>query len=110
MKKVLFHPKARDSIRRFPEEVKDKLGQALWDIQNGAKLTLPQSRPMPSVDKGVEELRVRGIDGIYRAFYYTKDERGILVFHAFGKKTQKTPDLEIELGRRRLRDMLYEKD
>jgi phage-related protein len=42
---------------------------------------------MPSVATGVGELRVRDENGIYRMFYYTASARGILVFHAFVKKT-----------------------
>ncbi|MGD0048010.1 MAG: type II toxin-antitoxin system RelE/ParE family toxin [Bryobacteraceae bacterium] len=40
-----------------------------------------------------------GEDGIFRVFYYTALSRGILVFHAFVKKTQRTPPLEMELAR-----------
>src|SRR6185295_15198267 len=39
-----------------------------------------------SVAAGVSEVRVRGKDGIYRAFYYTAHAEGIIVFHAFVKK------------------------
>jgi phage-related protein len=49
---------------------------------------------------------VKGEDGIYRAFYYTASPLGILVFHAFQKKTQRTPPLEIELARKRLKELL----
>jgi phage-related protein len=61
---------------------------------------------MPEVAPGVSELRVRGEDGIYRAFYYTASPEGILVFHAFLKKTQRTPPLEIDLARKRLKELL----
>lgn len=61
---------------------------------------------MPSVESGVYELRVRDGSGIYRVFYLLKCEAGILVFHAFTKKTQTTPREEIELGKRRLLEML----
>ena len=105
-----MHPKAREKIRTFPEDVKYKIGQSLYSIQNGAISGMPKSRQMPSVGKGVEELRVRGEDGIYRVFYYVKDVRGILVFHAFMKKTQQTPILEIQLGKKRLMELSYEKD
>jgi len=71
---------------------------------------MPLSRPIPSVAQGVYELRVRDRDGIYRVFYYTKSPLGIFVFHAFQKKTQKTPDQEIELGRKRLRETFYEEE
>jgi len=66
---------------------------------------MPNSRPMPGVAPGVAELRVRGEDGGYRAFYYTASPRGVLVFHAFVKKTQRTPPLEIELGRKRFKEI-----
>jgi phage-related protein len=63
---------------------------------------------MPGVAHGVEELRVRGRDGIYRALYFTRSRDGILVLHVFMKKTQKTPPLDIELGRKRLKEMGYD--
>ena len=52
VKKLIMHPKAREAIRSFPREVKDKLGQALLEVQQGAKLTMPKSRPMPTVAVG----------------------------------------------------------
>jgi phage-related protein len=61
---------------------------------------------MKTVAVGAYELRVRGADGIYRAFYFTKSSEGILVFHAFMKKTPKTPLEEIDVGRRRLKELL----
>lgn len=109
MKVALFHPKARKTLKTFPVEVRKAIGKAILELQKGYNLTMPLSRPMPSVALGVEELRVKDLAGIYRTFYYKKSVRGILVFHAFVKKTQKTPDREITLGRKRLTELLYEK-
>ncbi len=67
---------------------------------------MPHSRSMSGVAAGVSEMRVRGEQGTYRAFYYTAHADGIIVFHAFVKKTQQTPDSEIELGRKRLKEIL----
>jgi len=61
---------------------------------------------MPTVASGVSELRVKGEDGIFRVFYFTATARGVLVFHAFAKKTQRTPPLEIELAKKRLKELL----
>lgn len=61
---------------------------------------------MPAVAAGVSELRVRGLDGVFRAFYFTTTAKGVLVFHAFAKKTQRTPPLEIELARKRLKELV----
>ena len=69
---------------------------------------MPNARPMPGVAAGVSELRVKGDDGSFRAFYYTASSQGVLVFHAFVKKTGRTPPLEIELGRKRLKELLDE--
>jgi phage-related protein len=39
-----------------------------------------------------------------------RSERGILVFHAFVKKRQATPKHEMELAKKRLKEMLNEKN
>jgi len=67
---------------------------------------MPLSRPMSSVAAGVEELRVRDRSGAYRVFYYTKLADAVLIFHAFTKKSQKTPLDEIAIGQKRLKEML----
>ena len=69
-------------------------------------LTMPLSRSMSSVAAGVNELRMRDRAGIYRVFYYTKLADAVLIFHAFAKKTQKTPPQEIVLAQERLKELL----
>ena len=108
MKPALFHSKARDALRKFPEEVRKALGKAILDLQAGHSLTFPLSRPMPSVGFGVEKIRVKDASGAFRVFYLCKSSRGVLIFHAFAKKTQATPHREIELGAKRLKEMLDE--
>ena len=108
MKAAAFHPQARDTIRSFPTDVRRELGKAIFDLQAGAKLTMPLSRAMSSVAVGVHELRIRDRAGIYRVFYYTKLVDSILIFHAFAKKTQTTPQHEIVLAQQRLKEMLDE--
>ena len=108
MKAAIFHPAARAAIRSFPKGVRLELGKALFDLQMGAVLSMPISRPMPSVASGVEELRFRDKEGTYRVLYYARSAQGILVFHAFMKKTQSTPKREIDLGARRLKELFDE--
>lgn len=109
MRLAAFHPKARDVIRTFPTDVRRELGKAIFDLQAGVNLTMPLSRSMPSVAVGVNELRMRDRSGIYRVFYYTKVADLVLIFHAFTKKTQKTPQHEMRLAQERLKEMLDEK-
>jgi phage-related protein len=103
---IVLHPKARDAIRRFPKDVRIRLGRGLFRLQLGEPIGMPNSRPMSAVATGVSELRVKGEDGIFRVFYYTASPQGVLVFHAFVKKTQRTPPLEVELARKRLKELL----
>jgi phage-related protein len=107
MRPAIFHPKALEAIRAFPEEVRRELGQAIFDLQKGASIGMPMCRSMPSVAVGAEEIRIKDRSGVYRAFTYRKSKAGVLIFHAFQKKTQKTPDHEIELGKKRLKELLH---
>jgi phage-related protein len=108
VKAALFHPAARAAIRLFPVEVRRELGKAIFDLQNGESLGMPLSRSMPSLVPGTAELRMRDRSGIYRVFYYTRSPKGILIFHAFVKKSRTTPSHELDLGRKRLKELLYE--
>jgi phage-related protein len=106
VKVARFHPAARDVLRTFPEEVRRAFGKAIYDLQAGHVLTMPLSRAMPTVGRGVAELRIRDSSGAYRAFYVARLGDAILVFHAFAKQTPKTPQREIEAGKKRLQEML----
>ncbi len=106
LKKAFIHPLARETLSHLSDDIKDKIGHLIFDLQRGENLGMPESRPMRIVSQGCYELRVRSEDGIHRAFYYLKNEKGILVFHVFTKKDQKTRQEDIELGRKRLLEML----
>ena len=110
MKPAIFHPAARETIRSFPVEIRKELGNAIYDLQRGEVLSMPLSRPMVSIAPGAAELRIRDRAGIYRVFYYVKSARGVLVFHAFVKKSRATPLPEMNMGRKRLKELLNEEN
>jgi len=110
VKPAIFHPAARETIRSFPVQVRKELGKAIYDLQRGEILAMPLARSMPSIAVGVEELRIRDRAGIYRVFCYARLARGVLVFHAFTKKSQATPKHELTLGKKRLKELRYEED
>ena len=60
---------------------------------------------MPTVGSGVHELRIR-TRLQHRVFYIAKLPEGIYVLHAFEKRTQKTPQADIELARTRLSQLV----
>ena len=106
MKVVDFHPAALKVIREFPTNVRKVIGQAILVLQKGEKLSMPLSRPMKSIAPGVEEIRSKDLSGIYRTFYLARMKDRIIVFHAFIKKTQKTPKKEIKIAKKRLKEVL----
>ena len=103
---AVFHPRVRDEVRTWPKAVRLALGEAIYALQQGVVIGMPLARPMPSIAPGVAELRIRDSAGQFRVFYLVRSSSGVLVFHAFIKKTQQTPQHEIVLGRRRLKDMI----
>jgi phage-related protein len=79
-----------------------------YQTPSGETVGSPDVKSMTTIDQGCFEIRLRSIDGIYRAFYILKTDVGILIFHSFKKKSQKTPLYELNTGRKRLRSLLQE--
>ncbi|MDX8412028.1 MAG: type II toxin-antitoxin system RelE/ParE family toxin [Mariprofundaceae bacterium] len=62
-------------------------------------------KPMKAVAVGVREIRIRSSDGAYRIIYTAKIGNAVYVLHAFQKKTRKTEQGDIELARKRLKEI-----
>ena len=107
-KPVQFYGPIRKVIHNWPDEVRKELGAVLTQLQKGESVGMPDVRSMTSVASGVAEIRVADRSGIFRTFHVIHSDHGILVFHAFTKKTQKTPAQELETGKRRLKEFLME--
>ena len=70
--------------------------------EHGPDLNLPYSRAMGN---GLFEIRPRGREGIGRALYCFRLGRRIVVLHAFIKKTAQTPERDLKLARKRLKEI-----
>jgi phage-related protein len=68
----------------------------------GPDLGMPQTRAM---GEGLFELRLKAAEGIARVFYCTMVGKKIVILHQFIKKTDKTPSKELEIARRRLKEV-----
>jgi phage-related protein len=71
------------------------LGTSSTKFKRGKQPT--DFKSMPSIGKGVEEIRVRDDSGTFRIIYTARLADAVYVLHAFQKKTQATskPDLDI---------------
>lgn len=89
MKKLTFLGDWLKCLRNFPNEAKQDAGYQLDKIQRGE--TAHDFKPMPSIGKGVEEIRVFDDSGIYRVIYTARLADVVYVLHAFQKKLKQLP-------------------
>ena len=99
IKPVEFLGDSLDRLREFPDDAKQDAGYQLDRVQNG--LQPDDFKPMPTIGKGVEEIRVRDDTGAYRVIYTARLADAIYVLHAFQKKTQATSKRDIDLAKQR---------
>jgi len=86
----------------FSEPARKEAGVRLRMLQHGMMLSMPDSRPMPSIGPGCHELRVKDVGNDWRIVYRI-DTDAILVLDVFSKRSSRTPWNVIESCRRRLR-------
>ena len=98
-----FHSRVQAEIDSWPVDVLADYARIVGLlIEHGPNLNLPYSR---AFGDGLFELRPRGRSGIGRAFYCFLIGRRVIVLHAFIKKSQQTPEHEIGVARKRLKEM-----
>lgn len=106
MKPIRFLGDSLKRLREFPEDARHDAGYQLDKVQRGEQ---PDDfKPMPSVGKGVEELRIWDDAGTFRVIYTARVKAGVVVLHAFQKKAQATSRHDIELARVRLATLMKE--
>ncbi len=101
-KRIYFVGTALQELRAFPRESRREAGYQLERVQFG--LEPSDWKPMPTVGRGVREIRIRH-GGQYRVIYVAKIDDAVHVLHAFQKKTQKTRKRDVDIAVRRLKEI-----
>lgn len=104
MKEVEFLGDSLKSIREFPDETRREAGFQLDRVQRGMKPL--DSKPMPSIGKGVDEIRLWDESGTFRVIYTARLADAVYVLHAFQKKTQSTAKRDIDKAKARFVDLM----
>jgi phage-related protein len=100
-----FHPNVLSGIEAWPVDVLADYARLVeLLIEHGPNLRLPHSR---SMGEGLFELRPKGRSGIGRAMYCFLVGRRVVVVHAFIKKTQQTPDKDLKIARKRVKELQH---
>lgn len=95
----------RSAIKTPPlsREARLEAGYLLRLLQQGTLLSMPESRPMPSIAPRCHELRVSDRDSTWRVVYRI-DTDAIVIVEVFAKKTQQTPQTVVNVSRQRLKE------
>lgn len=84
-------------------EARIETGFLLRRLQRGERLSMPQSRPMPSIGARCHELRINDADTTWRLVYRI-DPDAIVIAEVFAKKTEKTPKEVVQACKNRLKE------
>lgn len=104
MKEVIWLGSSKADLKAFPADAMDDMGHQLFLVQCG---TEPDHwKPMTTVGTGVREIRVKDIAGIFRTIYLAARPEAVYVLHCFQKKSEQTAQHDIDLARKRLKDLL----
>lgn len=104
MKKLKFLGDSLDQLREFNIDARKDVGYQLDKVQRGEQ---PDDfKPMPSIGKGVEEIRAWDETGTYRVIYLARLADAVYVLHAFQKKTQQTSKKDLNLAQKRYKELM----
>jgi phage-related protein len=86
----------------FSTKARLEAGFLIRQLQSGEKLSLPFSRPMPTIGSRCHELRINDENKIWRIIYRI-DSDAIIILDIFQKQTKRTAKQIIDTCKHRLR-------
>lgn len=92
----------RDWLVKLPEANRRSVGLDLQRVQYRWPVGMPLVRPM---GKGLFEVRTSLSDGTIARVLFCFHDGELYALHGFVKKTQKTPGVELELARKRQKEV-----
>ena len=99
-KVVRIDKRAEKEIEKFPNQARAKIHAALIILSRDGKLEEPFGK---KINSRLFEIRIKHL-GQWRVIYTYVIENYIIVLSAFQKKTQKTPQQEVEKANKRLKE------
>jgi phage-related protein len=102
MKPLEFVGSSREDLRNFPADARRAAGFELSFVQQGLAPT--DWKPIKEVGSGAVAIRIH-ILGDWRVIYAATFADAVYVLHAFEKKTRKIRRQDIELTRKRYREI-----
>jgi phage-related protein len=91
-------------IEALPTDMRARLVRLVDVIEQVGLQALPRDS-VKHLEGKLWELRITGRDGISRAIYVTEAVRRVIILRAFVKKSQRTPQRELEIARQRAKEV-----
>lgn len=99
----------RSPVEEFLKDQSEEIRSDFLDAVNllaaGQVLSMPLSRNLAGIYRGLHELRLKDRAGQIRVFYFIKRSDGIYILHAMQKKTQKIPKRDMDLILKRITEV-----
>ena len=102
---IVILKQAKRELRNAPPDAIQDIFALFDDLAVGKKISMPISRPLPSVAKGLHELRISGKRGEYRVFYVIFVGNAIYIIHAAVKKKNELDIKTVRLLKARIRSL-----
>ncbi|MCG8380041.1 MAG: type II toxin-antitoxin system RelE/ParE family toxin [Proteobacteria bacterium] len=100
---TFFNQKVEADTLAFPAGILANLLHILEMIEEfGPNIGKPYTAP---IGKGLFEIRAQGKEGIGRALFCIEKDKELIILHSFIKKTQKTPERELDKARKRMKEI-----
>ena len=99
-------PSGREPVREWLKALGDEdrkiIGEDIKDVEFSWPMGMPLVRPL---GKGLWEVRSNISDGRIARVLFCIHDGGMVLLHGFIKKTQKTPEADIELATKRRKEI-----
>lgn len=93
----------KEWLRTLSKEDRRIIGYDIKTVQYGYPIGMPLTRMLQGTN-GLEEVRSKLSDGIARIIFYVENNT-IILLHGFIKKTQKTPQKELDTAIKRCKNL-----
>ncbi len=88
-----------------PKDIRARFDRIKQLLAENGPIHLPP-KYIKHIEGQLLELRIKGKNGIARAFFVTAAGQRLVILRVFTKKTQKTAPREIELARKRAEEVM----
>lgn len=99
-----LNPAVDEEIAAQPKDMRARLVRISMLIESVGLERLPRET-VKHLEGKLWEIRITAASGISRAIYVTASGQRVVIVRAFVKKTQKTPQRELELARERAKEV-----